>query len=830
MKARRFLIPLLALLCLCLAFALSGCAKYPEDRWLTDCLILNEEPEDVYEVLGTKGESEIASSWAVKRDGALSETGQYWLVCLFYASGAPFESGAHGNARVQLQFTLLQEMHALYNEECVEIGDIRGDRNISCNYNSVQKNSFDFQLEYWATEKNVVKGMLMIPFQMRSDASSGMLHVEVKLGLDGGITKNKTLDLNGGNAAAEAEISNMSVRYLTTDAYHEGAYSEDALDTSASFDDNGICYMVVDFTAKALEKNDGTHAFYVIAASPARGKMAIEIEEAPTGKIEETIRDGRTLLYGSYLLPPGEGEERSVRMIFSLRSISGGVTEVDLFVSGGKSIRVTGGSWMKQSVTAPKGELQFALNDDGRSYSVSDFFPQQSGSVAIPDTLGDGFPVTGIAKNAFAGRKELLSITIPATVTTIGERVFAGCPNLESIVVASDNPTYHSAGNCLIQTAQKLVIAGCKNSVLPSDGSVIAINVNAFEQCAGLTSLAIPDGVKDIGNSAFYGCSKLAEITIPDSVERIGNFAFFGCSALVSITIPAQATSIGEDAFSGCGGLESIIVKDGNTKYSGAGNCLIEKASKTLLRGSNRSVIPTDGSVVVIADSAFDGCSKLGSAVIPGGVKRIGESAFFGCSSLATVTIPNSVTVICNAAFEGCSSLTSMTVPNGVISICSGAFRGCDSLASITLPFIGDSANGKGIDEFDVVFGGEVPASLKAVVITGGGGVSAGAFKDCGHITSVTLPEGMSVIGYAAFENCVSLTHITIPGSVTIIGDNAFAGCRSLTSVIFKNTKGWECSNIMNDIAKVSANSLSDPSRAATYLKTTYRDYTWVRR
>ena len=190
-------------------------------------------------------------------------------------------------------------------------------------------------------------------------------------------------------------------------------------------------------------------------------------------------------------------------------------------------------------------------------------------SVTIPDS------VTSIGSSAFSYCSGLTSITIPNSVTSIGNSAFSGCSGLTSITVAAGNTKYHSAGNCLIETASKTLILGCKNSVIPTDGSVTSIGSCAFHNCSGLTSVTIGNSVTSIGSCAFYNCSGLTSVTIGNSVTSIGDFAFSCCTELTSITIPDSVTSIGDSAFEYCRGLTSITISNSVTSigYYAFGVC-----------------------------------------------------------------------------------------------------------------------------------------------------------------------------------------------------------------------------------------------------------------
>ena len=148
-------------------------------------------------------------------------------------------------------------------------------------------------------------------------------------------------------------------------------------------------------------------------------------------------------------------------------------------------------------------------------------------------TKGTG--VKSIGDYAFYDCSSLTEITIPNSVRSIGDRAFASCSQLNSITVEKENKKYHSSGNCLIETASKTLIAGCKNSIIPSDGSVTSIGDYAFYRCSSLTRTIIPNSVKSIGRCAFSDCSSLTSATIGESVTSIGYGAFSGCSSLKSV-------------------------------------------------------------------------------------------------------------------------------------------------------------------------------------------------------------------------------------------------------------------------------------------------------
>ena len=159
-------------------------------------------------------------------------------------------------------------------------------------------------------------------------------------------------------------------------------------------------------------------------------------------------------------------------------------------------------------------------------------------SITIPNS------VTSIGDYAFKNCN-ITSITIPNSVTSIGEKVFMDNLRLTSIIVEKDNPKYDSRDNCnaIIETKSNTLIAGCKNTVIPS--SVTSIGGYAFFG-SELTSITIPNSVKSIGDYAFGGCSDLTSITFKrTSPPEFGKEVFY----IVNTSIPIYVPSISIDAY-----------------------------------------------------------------------------------------------------------------------------------------------------------------------------------------------------------------------------------------------------------------------------------------
>ena len=385
---------------------------------------------------------------------------------------------------------------------------------------------------------------------------------------------------------------------------------------------------------------------------------------------------------------------------------------------------------------------------------------------------------------------------------SIGRGAFSGCSSLESMTIpfvgaeadktAEDTYQYpfgyifgtssYTGGTAVEQyyygyntyTSTTYYIPSSLRSVTVTGGNILC---GAFSNCSMLTSITIPDSVTSIGQAAFYNCGSLTSVIIGSGVTSIGERAFNDCTSLTSVTIPSSVTSIGNYAFEDCAA--EIIWGDA----------------------------PTITEIGPLAFANYAGTS----ITIPDSVTSISDDAFSYCTSLTSVTIPDSVTSVGNAAFDDCTGLTSVTIGNGVTSIGELAFGHCPSLERLTVAPGNPKFHSAGNCVIETATGTLIQGCKNSVI------------PDDGSVTS---------IGEWAFAGCDSLNSITIPDSVKIIWSYAFSGCTSLASVIFEETTGWYRGLIggTGTSDSLSSSSLADPSTAAQWLTSKYKQFDWYRK
>ena len=251
--------------------------------------------------------------------------------------------------------------------------------------------------------------------------------------------------------------------------------------------------------------------------------------------------------------------------------------------------------------------------------------------------------VTKISTSAFYNCSSLTSLHIPQSVRVIGNCITAYCKNLTSLTVDENNLFYESEGNCIIKKSTHTIIAGCIASV-------------------------IPQSAKTIGPLAFCG-SMPEPFVIPSNIEKLELCALSTYSGK-TLVIPASVTYIDYEFIGYCPNLTQITVAENNPVYRSEGNCIIEKATGTVVKGCNTSVIPQG--IKAIGPCAFK-WFQAEEIVIPHGVEIIDEEAFLE-STVKKVVLPDTLTEIRGSAFKECHSLAEAALPYGLTKIGSEAF------------------------------------------------------------------------------------------------------------------------------------------------------------
>jgi hypothetical protein len=380
---------------------------------------------------------------------------------------------------------------------------------------------------------------------------------------------------------------------------------------------------------------------------------------------------------------------------------------------------------------------------------------------------GITFPgsLTNIGIAAFNSCWSLTNVSIPANVANIGDYAFVFCTNLTAINVDAANQNYSSADGVLFNKDLSILrqFPSGKSGSYSIPGTVISLADEAFgvndygynpfdySSCAGLTNLTIPNSITNIGDYAFSHCTGLTGVTISDGIASIGVQAFSWCSSLANVAIPGSVTSIGEVAF----------------YYSGLTNVTIP------------------GSVTNLGLGAFAVCSRLTGVTIQDGVTSIGEAGFNFCTNLTGIKIPDSITSIGDRAFWFCTGLTNVTIPSNVTNIGQYAFSACASLTNI-----------------DVIAGNPAYSSLDGVLFN----------KDQtfliqfprGRGGSYTVPVSVTDIGSYAFGDYATSGALGYPINLTPVSvyfpGNApnwdydfsgFSGTDTLTVYYLPGASGW---------------------------------------
>lgn len=426
-------------------------------------------------------------------------------------------------------------------------------------------------------------------------------------------------------------------------------------------------------------------------------------------------------------------------------------------------------------------------------------------------TLNEGLEIIGadlVWAPSGNPNTKLTSITIPSTVTQMGNGCFTRCTGLKTVTFAGSDADLIVPNDVLFPdspietlnldrnltgngTPYSSKIANTVNNVVIGN-HVTAITNNAFIQCATLESVTLGANIVSIGDQAFYYCSALTGIAMGDKVKTLGTGVFQYCTSLANVTFGSNVESTGTQCFSHCESLQNIDLT------------------------SKMTTINVD---------FFEYCEALKSVILPEGLTTIEQYAFYKCHSLESLTIPATVTKMGGTSiFTECTAIQTFTIEDSeeplvftddfgyiygktvyigrpLIDNNSGLYPNSNILQNVEDLTIGGS--------FTTINGGFLKShpTLKTLVLKDkvstledeafdgcrkletadiGGQVTViplEAFEGCNSLTSVTFHEGLKELSHGVFYSCDKLQSITFPASLEKVGRAMFNGCSSLTSI-----------------------------------------------
>lgn len=385
-----------------------------------------------------------------------------------------------------------------------------------------------------------------------------------------------------------------------------------------------------------------------------------------------------------------------------------------------------------------------------------------SANVKIPESVvynGVTFTVTKIADKAFANCTVMESISIPGTVTQVGNLKwdssnrepntlpFYNCKSLKKVrledglqPIAFGSFNYYGSNNSVsVLEVNKALFSFC-----PLEEVYIGRNIKYIEK----GNYPFESNPNCYGCSAFYNQPKLAKITISPSVTKIAPYLFYKNAAITMTELP-KVKEIGRSAFEECSKLTTLNL---GQALETVGDCAFQNCT-------NVTKLTFPDATTAIGSSAFARCSSVTEITVGQGLKSVGDYSFFDCGSFTALVLPDKFTTMGGSAFEGCRKLTNAKLGLSLTSVPNNAFKNCIALSEMNLP-----------------------ATVKSI--------GDQAFYNDSTIAVVTMREGLETIGNEVFWNNSGVRSFVIPGTVQTIGTNSFYGCTNTSTLRFKDGDG----------------------------------------
>lgn len=340
-------------------------------------------------------------------------------------------------------------------------------------------------------------------------------------------------------------------------------------------------------------------------------------------------------------------------------------------------------------------------------------------------------------------------------------------------------------------------VNNCKTLTLPE--SLTSIGNWTFRGMAALESIVVPNAVTEMGTYAFANDTSLKSAKLSTSCPWLKEGLFSECNALQSITIPSAVTKMDGYMFTNCKALTSATFEDGTDliemgygaswkNYGLFSDCPLKTLNLGRWLSYNTEVasrspfysidalknLNIGKNVKVIDKYMFSYCEGLEEVNLPDNITSVNLWGFRGCSSLKSVRLSEKLSQVGDYGFAGCTSLDNVTFPASMTSVASNSFSDCTALRKLDLGqnllIIGPSAfeNDKALE------GIEIPSTLY--------GLGVASFKNCTSLPYVEV-KSISSVGKEAFMGCTGLKWISLSDKTTSLGENSFAGCNNIAYV-----------------------------------------------
>lgn len=409
--------------------------------------------------------------------------------------------------------------------------------------------------------------------------------------------------------------------------------------------------------------------------------------------IQFLAEDGTVLQSGAYAegtLPSYEGNTPSKAMTATTFYTFKGWTPAIVAVTGNATYTATFAS--HDIAEESRENINFVYDDASSNYSID---AKENGcdlpAVIVPSVYDDGthgsHPVSVLLSEAFSDWNAMKWISLPTSLTKIGDFVFAGCDSLTELAIPEG-----------VTAMEQYALAKCANLSKVTFPSTLAhVGIALFYKDYSIAKIEVASGnptfttdgralIKSGAILEAYANASGTNYSIPEGISAVEILAFAGCDKLETLSFPATLASLG--FFEDCPSLKKFVVAEGNPLFSTDSRAVFDFGKKAIYAYANASgntyAIP-DG-VEELTYDAFEGAFSLVSITLPNSLKAIDSKAFEDCTALKSVAIPEKVTEIADAAFSGCTSLESVSFPSGLTCINAGSFLFCTKLNNVVLP------------------------------------------------------------------------------------------------------------------------------------------------